>query len=70
MGRPEENEMAQLNGYVAGLKGARIEIYAESLYAAKVKAIEELKPKKKDMGLLWVMLAEKAGEPVIHAAID
>lgn len=43
--------------YVAFLKGQRIELYAPSLYAAKQKAVEHFRPKKKDMGLLAVELA-------------
>lgn len=55
-----------MNGYIAILNGKKIEVYAESLYAAKQKAIAELKPKKRDLGLLSVMLAEKDGETVTH----
>ena len=55
-----------LNGYIAGLNGKQIEIYAANLGDAKAKAVAELKPKKKDMGLVWVLLAEKAGEQVVH----
>ena len=45
--------------YEAGLNGKRVEIEADSLWSAKEKAIAILKPKKKDMGLLWVVLAEQ-----------
>ena len=45
--------------YIAGLNGKRIELYAPSLAAAKQKAVEYLKPKKKDRGLLWVELAQE-----------
>lgn len=43
--------------YIAFLKGQRIELYAPSLLAAKQKAVEHFRPKKKDMGLLAVELA-------------
>lgn len=45
-----------MNSYTAGLHGKKIEIEAETLYEAKLRAIDILKPKKKDMGLLWVIL--------------
>ena len=38
--------MEQLNGYIAiNGAGKKIEIYAETLYQAKVKAIAEFKPR-------------------------
>ena len=43
--------------YIAGLYGKQVGLYAPSLAAAKQKAIEYFKPKKKDRGLLWVELA-------------
>jgi hypothetical protein len=55
-----------MNGYIAIYQGKRTEIYAESLYAAKVEAIRALKVPKSKTGLLSVMLAEKDGAPVIH----
>lgn len=44
--------------YLAGFKGERVGLYASSLAAAKQKAVEHFKPKKKDAGLLWVELDE------------
>lgn len=44
--------------YIAGLRGKEIEIKANSLYAAKQEAIKLLKPKKSEIGLLWVVLAD------------
>lgn len=44
--------------YIAGLHGKRIEIKAESLFAAKQEALRILKPKKSDLGLVWVQLAD------------
>ena len=45
--------------YVAGLNGVKVGLYAPSLSAAKQKAIEHFKPKKKESGLLWVELANE-----------
>jgi hypothetical protein len=55
-----------LNGYITGYKGKTLEVYAATLWEAKQKAVAHFKPSKKDSGLLWVELAEKAGTPVIH----
>jgi hypothetical protein len=57
---------AAMNKYQAGLNGRTIELEAASLWAAKQAAIEALKPRKKDAGLLWVILCEKDGEAVTH----
>lgn len=59
-----------MNGYIAIYNRKSLEIYAESLYAAKMKAIASMKVPKSKQGLLAVMLAEKNGEPVIHTATD
>ena len=53
-----------MNGYIAFFKGKRLEIRAESLYAAKLKAVETFKPSKKDMGLVSVNLCEIGGKEV------
>ena len=45
--------------YVAFLRGQRIELYAQTLYAAKQRAIEYFRPKKRELGLLAVELAEE-----------
>tara|TARA_B110000902_G_C13851561_1_gene415415 strand:+ start:36 stop:245 length:210 start_codon:yes stop_codon:yes gene_type:complete len=57
----KENEM---NGYIALYKGKKIEVYAETSYAAQGKAAAELKAKKQYE--VSVYLAEKAGEPVVQ----
>lgn len=59
-----------MNGYVAFFNGKREEIYAETLYDAKQKAIAIFKPRKKQEHMVSVMLAEKDGEVVIHEAVD
>lgn len=40
--------------FISGLNGVVVGIYAPSLAAAKQKAIEHFKPKKKDRSLIWV----------------
>lgn len=45
--------------YICGYRDEKIGIYARSLLAAKQKAIEYFKPKKKDATLMWVVLAEE-----------
>lgn len=58
--------MEQEFGYIAMFNGKRIELYAPSLYAAKLEAIKQFKAPKKKENLISVMLAEKDGQPVIH----
>ena len=55
-----------MNGYIAFYNDKQIEIRAESLYAAKLEAIKQLKVSKSKQGLLAVVLAEKGGEQVVH----
>lgn len=57
-----------MNGYVAFFNGKRIEVYADSLYQAKLKAIAEFKAPKKREHMVTVVLAEKNGEQVTHVA--
>ncbi len=59
-----------MNGYIAIYNGKSVEIYAESLYQAKLKAIKELKPPKSKQHMVSVMLAELDGETVTHRPID
>jgi hypothetical protein len=46
--------------YVAGFEGKKIGLYASSLAAAKQKAVEHFKPKKRSMGLVWAELAKES----------
>lgn len=55
-----------MNGYVCFYKGKKIEVYAETSYEAQQKAVAQFKAKKSYD--VTVMLAEKQGEQVIHAA--
>lgn len=54
----------ELNGYVCFYQGKRIEVYAESSYAAQVKAADQLKVKGMRRSAISVVLAEKAGVAV------
>jgi len=57
-----------MNGYVAFFNGKRIEVYAVSSYEAMQKAVAVFKPAKSKAHMVTVMLAERAGEPVVHTA--
>jgi hypothetical protein len=59
-----------MNGYICFYNRKRIEIYAETLYEAKKKAIIEFKVKKNKEHMISIILAEKDGEEVIHTPID
>ena len=56
--------------YVAGFMSKRVGIYAPSLAAAKQKAMEHYKPKKKDMGLLWVELSTNEKNQAVHVSVS
>lgn len=47
------------NAYIVGLNGHKVGLYAASLHAAKQKAIEHFRPKKKQVSMIWVELAEE-----------
>lgn len=57
-----------MNGYVAFYNQRRTEVYADSLYEAKELAIAAFKPPKSKRHMVTVVLAEKDGQPVVHAA--
>lgn len=59
-----------MNGYVCFWKGKRVEVHADTLWAAKQKAVEEFqrtagraKVKSPDVS---VVLAEVGGETITH----
>lgn len=56
-----------MNGYKAFYNGKEADIYAESLYAAKLKAIEKFKPPKSKQHMVSVVLCEKDGETILHS---
>ena len=45
--------------YVCGFQGNKIGLYARSLFEAKQRAVEHFRPKKKEIHLIWVELAEE-----------
>lgn len=53
-----------MNGYVAFYRGKRIEVYAESKYAAQLAAAKQFGAKKSYE--VSVVLAEKDGKPVVN----
>lgn len=55
-----------MNGYIALYNGKKIELYAETLYDAKLKAIQFFKVNKKNEWQVSVYLCEDNGKPVIH----
>jgi len=51
-------------GYLAFYGSSKKEIYASSLYEAKLKAIKEFRVPKSKTHMISVILCEKAGAPV------
>ena len=46
--------------YVAGSgSGNKVYLHAESLAEAKQRAVEHFRPKKKELGLIWVELVDQ-----------
>ena len=56
-----------MNGYKAFYNDKTTEVYAESLYAAKLKAIEYFKPRKSQQHMVSVVLCELDGKQVTHS---
>ena len=59
-----------MNGYVCFYNEKRIEVHAETLYDAKVKALAQFKPPKSKAYMVSVVLAELGGKEVTHVAVD
>ena len=57
-----------MNGYKAFYKGKSIEVYAATSYEAQTKAALQFKARKQYD--VTVVLCEKAGEQVVHSAVD
>ena len=55
-----------MNGYVCFYNGKRWECYANSMFAAKEKAVAHFKPPKSKRHTVSVVLAEKDGKQVVH----
>lgn len=59
-----------MNGYVCFFERKRIEVRANTLYEAKVKAIQEFRVAKSKEHLVIAELAELNGKPYIHTAVN
>lgn len=57
-----------MNGYVGMYNGSKVEVYADSIWDAKQKALKLLNVPKKKQGLMSIMLAEVNGMGYIHNA--
>ena len=57
-----------MNGYVCFWKSQRIEVYANTTYEAQQKAKVIFGARCKKGYEINVVLAEKAGQPVVHTA--
>lgn len=57
-------------GYVAIYGARRHELYANSLFEARQKAVEHFRPRKRDAHMVTVVLAEKNGKTITHTAVD
>lgn len=55
-----------MNGYISFYNGKRHEVHADSLYAAKQKAVAHFKVTPKKEHMVSVVLAELNGEQVVH----
>ena len=56
-----------MNTYIAIFNGRRLELQADSMYAAVLTSRKELKVSKSKEGLLAVVLAAKGDEAVVHS---
>jgi hypothetical protein len=59
-----------MNGYKAFYNGKSADIYAETLFAAKEKAVAQFKAPKSKAHMVSVVLCEKDGEQVTHIPSD
>jgi hypothetical protein len=54
--------------YSNGHTHMNADVWADTLFQAKERAVAYFKPPKSKQHLVTVMLAEKNGEPVVHVA--
>jgi len=62
----ESNPNPCLNGYIAFYQNKQAEFYAPTLWDAKKQAIDHWRVPARKTNLVHVLLAEKAGQPVVH----
>jgi hypothetical protein len=55
-----------MDGYIGLYNGTKVEVYADSIWEAKQKAVQLLNVPKKKEGLLSIMLAEVNGAQYVH----
>lgn len=55
-----------MDGYIGLYNGTKVEVYADSIWEAKQKAVQLLNVPKKKEGLLSIMLAEVNGTQYVH----
>lgn len=55
-----------MNGYICFYRGKRLEVHADTSYAAQLKAAAIFKARKTYE--VTVMIAESNGAPVVHSA--
>ena len=53
-----------INGYVCFYNGQRIEVYAQSVLGARLKAENSFKPPRRQRHMISVVLAERGGQVV------
>lgn len=59
-----------MNGYKAFYNGKSIEVMADTLYQAKLKAIAIFKPRKSQEHMVSVVCCEIDGKPVVHSTTE
>lgn len=59
-----------MNGYIFFYNNKRVELYAESLYDAKLKAVAHFKPPKSKQHMVHGALAEINDKPIVHVTVD
>jgi len=69
-GQPVKFRIAAWAGFVATFNGVSKDVYATSLWDAKVKAVDLFKPRQSQVHKVHVMLAERAdGSQVVHTLV-
>lgn len=58
-----------MNGYICHYKGKRIEVCADTAYAAQLEAARQFKVKANKSYQVAVVLAERNGAEVVHTEL-
>jgi hypothetical protein len=59
-----------VNQYKVFFNSRNIEVYAYTLYGAKLMGIEHFKPRKSQQHMVHAHLIERDGQPVTHSTGD